>query len=96
MSFVVVALYRTKEGEEQKIAEILETMTEPSRAEPGCLFYQAHTAPDDPRTFLLYEHYVDESGYEAHQATPHFKEHILGDAVPRLEKRERSFYKPIN
>jgi quinol monooxygenase YgiN len=96
MGFVVAAVYRTKEGEEERIAEILRTMTEPSRSEPGCLQYQIHRSTEDPRTFLLYEHYVDEAGYEAHQATPHFQAHILGDAVPRLERRDRSFYEILD
>lgn len=96
MSFVVVAVYRTNEGEEEAIAEILRKMTEPSRSEPGCVQYQAHRSTEDPRTFLLYEHYVGEAGYEAHQATPHFKQHILGEAIPRLERRDRSFYEILD
>jgi quinol monooxygenase YgiN len=67
-----------------------------SRQEPGCLFYQAHRSPDDPRVFFLYEQYADESGYEAHQATPHFERYIKGKAIPRLESRERSFFVTID
>jgi quinol monooxygenase YgiN len=96
MAYVVAATYRCKEGEEDTIREILETMGPPSRQEPGCLFYQAHRSPDDPRVFFLYEQYVDESGYEAHQATPHFEQHIKGEAIPRLESRERAFYVTID
>jgi quinol monooxygenase YgiN len=70
-------------------------MAEPSRAEPGCVFYQAHRSPDDPRVFFLYEQYESLAGYEAHQATDHFKQHILGDAIPRLETRERAFYETL-
>jgi quinol monooxygenase YgiN len=67
-------------------------MTEPSRGEPGCVQYQAHRSTEDPRTFRLYERHVDEAGCEAHQATPHFQDHILNDAIPRLERRDRTFY----
>ena len=93
--YVVAATYTTKPGEEAAVQAILERMAEPSRAEPGCVFYQAHTSPDDPRVFFLYEQYVDEDGYKAHQATDHFQQHILGDAIPRLEKRERAFYETM-
>jgi quinol monooxygenase YgiN len=96
MAYVVAATYRCKEGEDDKIAEILEIMGPLSRQEPDCLFYQAHRSPDDPRVFFLYEQYVDESGYEAHQATPHFERHVKGDAIPRLESRERAFYVTID
>jgi len=41
---------------------------------------------------LLYEQYVDENGYKAHQATDAFKENILGKVVPMLESRVRTFY----
>jgi quinol monooxygenase YgiN len=96
MAYVVAATYRCKEGEEERIREILELMGPPSRAEPGCLFYQAHRSPDDPRVFFLYEQYEDEAGYEAHQATDHFERYIKGDAIPRLETRERAFYETMD
>jgi quinol monooxygenase YgiN len=96
MAYVVAATYRCKEGEEDRILEILETVAPLSRQEPGCLFYQAHRSPDDPRVFFLYEQYADEAGYEAHMATPYFEEHIKGEAIPRLESRERAFYVTID
>jgi len=96
MAYVVAATYRTKEGEEDKVLEILQIMEPLSREEPGCLFYQAHRSPEDPRVFFLYEQYADEAGYQAHMATPHFDEHIKGEAIPRLETRERAFYITID
>jgi quinol monooxygenase YgiN len=52
-------------------------------------------SPDNPRKLLLYEQYVDKSGYEAHMATDAFKENILGKVVPMLEARERDFYETV-
>lgn len=52
----------------------------------------AHRSIDDPRTFFLYEQYDDEAAFKAHTETQHFQEHVLGNAVPRLERRERAFY----
>lgn len=92
MAYVVAATYRAKEGEEERIQEILELMAAPSRAEPACRFYQAHRSPEDPRVFFMYEQYDDEAGYQAHMATEHFERHIRGEAIPRLESRERAFY----
>ena len=96
MAYVVAALWRAKEGQEERIARILEIMTPLSRQEPGCLFYQAHRSVDDPRLFFLYEQYVDVSGYEAHMVTPHFEQHVKGEAIPNLESRERAFYETMN
>jgi quinol monooxygenase YgiN len=92
MAYVVSALWRANEGEEERIVRIVEEMTEPSRAEPGNLFYQAHRSPDDPRLFYLYEQYVDEAGYEAHMNSEHFQRLVVGEAIPNLESRERAFY----
>jgi quinol monooxygenase YgiN len=92
MAYIVAATYRAKVGEENAVRKILEIVAPMSRQEPGCLFYQAHCSTQDPRVFFLYEQYVDESGYDAHVATEHFLRHIKGDAIPRLESRERAFY----
>jgi quinol monooxygenase YgiN len=92
MAYVVAATYRAKEGEEEKIREILEIMGPLSRDEPACRFYQAHRSPEDPRVFFLYEQYDDEAGYQAHMETEHFEKYVRGEAIPRLETRERAFY----
>jgi quinol monooxygenase YgiN len=92
MAFTVAATYHAKPGEEEEIRRILKIMGPLSRKEAGCLFYQAHRSPDDPRVFFLYEQYRDEAGYKAHMDTEHFAQHIKGDAIPRLESRERAFY----
>lgn len=92
MAFVVAATWKAKPGEEERIAQVIETMASPSRAEEKCLFYQAHRSPDDPRTFFLYEQYADESGYQDHMASPHFQRHVRDGAIPYLESRERAFY----
>ena len=92
MAYVVSALWTAKGGEEERIARIVEEMTPLSRDEPGNLFYQGHRSPEDPRLFYLYEQYVDEAGYQAHQDSEHFQRLVVGEAIPNLEARERSFY----
>lgn len=92
MAFVVTAKWTAKEGEETAVANAIEQLIGPSRSEPGNLFYQPHRDPDDPRVFYFYEQYVDQAGYEAHGGSPHFERHGFGDAIPRLESRERAFY----
>jgi quinol monooxygenase YgiN len=92
---VLTATWRAKPGNEQRCAEILELMTPLTRAEPGCLFYQAHRSADDPRVFVLYEQYVDDAALLAHSQSEHFKAHVLGEAVPLLESRFRTFLEPV-
>ena len=92
MAYVVTAKWTAKEGEEGAVAAAIAKLIEPSRDEPGNLFYQCHRDPENPRVFFFYEQYADKSGYEAHGASEHFAEHAAGDAIPRLESRERAFY----
>lgn len=96
MAFVVVATWKAAPGEEERIASIIETLTPLSRAEEKNLFFQGQADPDDPGTFLLYEQYTDASGYEEHRATPHFRRHVLGEAVPNLAAREVRTFRTID
>ena len=93
--YVVAAQYYAKEGKDNEIAAILQTMIPISRAEPGCALYTVNRSVDDPRKFLLYEQYHDKSGYEAHMSTDAFKANILGKVVPMLESRVRDFYEVV-
>jgi quinol monooxygenase YgiN len=92
MAYVVCAKWTAKEGEAENVAAAIRKLIEPSRAEPGMLMYQPHRDPEDPNVFFFYEQYTDKSGYESHLESAHIKEHGFGDAIPRLESRERSFY----
>lgn len=91
MAFVVVATWVAKPGEEDAVAGAITELIEPSRAEPGNLQYQAHRDPENPAHFTIYEQYADRDAFEAHLASEHFAEHGLGNAVPRLETRDRVF-----
>jgi quinol monooxygenase YgiN len=96
MAFVVVATWRAKEGEEERVRGILEALTPLIRAEPGCLQYTVHRSVDDPRTFLLYEQYRDEAAFKAHGGADYVKRYVLDDAVNRLELRQRALYTSLD
>ncbi|MFB6940843.1 putative quinol monooxygenase [Streptomyces sp. NPDC060286] len=88
MTYVVVARYRTREGEENTILPLLDTMATASRQEPGNLAYRVHQGTEDPRAIVLYEEYASEADFTTHCATPHFQEIVLGKVVPLLESRD--------
>jgi quinol monooxygenase YgiN len=93
MAYVVSAKWRAKPGKEDRLKEICEEMTDPSRAEEGNVFYQAQRSVDDPQLFYLYEQYVDEAAYQAHMDSPHFTRLVKEEAIPEiLEAREREFF----
>lgn len=93
---MIAATWRAREGEEDAILRILLSVVPIFRAEPACRQFQAHRSVEDPREFLLYEQYDDEAGFQAHLATQAFGQHVLGDAVARLEHRARVFYETLD
>jgi quinol monooxygenase YgiN len=91
MAYVVTAKWTAKPGSEEVVLDALRHMIEPSRAEPGCRFYQPTRDLDDPHVFLIYEIYDDEPAYEAHAASEHAQKWGFGTAIPLLASRERTF-----
>ncbi|RDI75552.1 hypothetical protein Gocc_1350 [Gaiella occulta] len=87
--------WRARPGAEEEVAALLARLAPLSRAEPGCLQYDPHRDPDDPRAFFLFERYADEAALERHAASQHFRELVLGQALPLLESRERVRYVPL-
>jgi quinol monooxygenase YgiN len=87
MALVVTATWKARPGQENQVREIIKIMTSLSRQERANRQYQGQVSPDDPGTFFLYEMYDDEAGFEEHKASEHFRDHVLGDAVARLEHR---------
>ena len=55
---------------EEEALGLFARLTEATRAEPGCRFYQVHRSPEDPRHFFLYEQYVDDAALAAHRSSP--------------------------
>ncbi|HZG35045.1 MAG TPA: putative quinol monooxygenase, partial [Gaiellaceae bacterium] len=66
MAYVLLARWVAKQGEEENVRAALERLAGPTREEPGCLMWQPHRDPDDPRVFLIYEQYRDKEALDAH------------------------------
>ena len=96
MTVVLAVTWVANEGESDAVAHLLRRLEPLSRAEPGCLQYDAHRDPEDPNRFFLFERYADQAAFEAHGASPHFQELVLGEAVPRLASRERLILTPLD
>lgn len=93
--FVVTALWEAKPGEETAIADILSRFVPQMRKEPGTLSVTVHRARATLARYFLYEVFRDEAAYADHQQTPHFKELIVEQALPKLAARERVQYEVI-
>jgi quinol monooxygenase YgiN len=83
-----------KEGEADALAEILRDMTPPTMAEPKVKLFLPYRSPTNPALFFVFELYVDESGWAAHEATDHFKAAVKA-LITRVTRRERVPFIPF-
>ena len=86
ISYTVRMTFRSEDR--QRIAELLVSLARASRQEPGCITYIAHTVEGEPDTVVIYEQYSDEKALEAHRASPHFKECVVGGLYQMMLNRQ--------
>jgi len=85
VSFVVS--FKFAQEDRAEIAEIVRTLAEASRREPGCVSYIPHQLQDDPDTILIYEQYRDDAALAAHRESPHFKKYGVGGLLQKMRER---------
>ncbi|MFH1804126.1 MAG: putative quinol monooxygenase [Pseudomonadota bacterium] len=94
IGFVVVIKIVAKDGEADAVAHILEQLIEPTMAEQGVKFFIPYRSPTDPKAFFIYELYVNEAGWDAHNNSAHFQSAIK-ELVPKVTTRERVPFVPF-
>jgi len=92
--FVVAIMLEARKGEGEVVAGILRDMTPPTMAEPKVKLFLPYRSPTNPLLFFVFELYVDESGWAAHEATDHFKAAVK-ELLPRVSRRERVPFVPF-
>jgi quinol monooxygenase YgiN len=89
---LVVAQWEAKEGQADRIADILSRFLPEAQREPGAKMFLISRARENPAQLLFYELFRYEAAFKAHQESAHFKTYIAGEALPLLAKRERMQY----
>ena len=89
---LVVARWEAKEGQADRVADILSRFLPEAQREPGAQLFLISRGKENPEQFLFYELFRDEAAFSAHQETSHFKTYIQGQALPLLARRERAQY----
>ena len=92
---VVTAFWEVNSGEESAVAALLQDFLPQAQREPGVREFQIHQNIAKPREFFFYEVFAGEAAFADHQQTDHFKNIIVGQAIPKLAKRERSQFRFI-
>jgi len=89
---LVVAQWEAREGQADRVADILSRFLPEAQREPGAKLFLISRAKDNPAQFLFYELFRDDAAFKAHQDSAHFKTYIAEQALPLLAKRERTQY----
>jgi quinol monooxygenase YgiN len=92
----VVALWRAEPDRLEPVREVLRELAAATRREPGCLRFEVLEATDRPGSFVLVERYAGADGHAAHTASAHFRELVLGRAVPMLAHRDVRTYQVLD
>ncbi len=87
--------WEAKPGEGDAVADLLSRMAEEVRGEPGTLMFWPHRSPTNDHLFFLYELFADDRAFAAHQETEAFKTIVVGQALPKLARRERMPFTPM-
>jgi quinol monooxygenase YgiN len=94
-NLIVTAFWQVNPGEEGTIASLLKEFLPRAQQEPGVKEFQIHQNTAKPGEFFFYEVFAGEAAFAEHQQTPHFKDIIVAQALPKLAKRERMQFRYI-
>jgi quinol monooxygenase YgiN len=83
----VIAWHTMAPGAEQEVLALLPQLLVATRAEPGCLSFDAYRQIDDERRYVLLERFVSAEAFAEHRQTPHFLDIVEGQIAPRLTSR---------
>ena len=89
--FVVAIQLEANAGEEERLAESLERLIEPTMSEPGVKLLLPYRSPTDPKSFFVYELYIDEFGMGRPPADQPFQGFRRRDASAPGSSRTHSF-----
>jgi len=89
---LVVAQWEAKEGQADRVADILSRFLPEAQSEPGAKLFLISRARENPAQFMFYELFRDEAAFKAHQDSAHFRTYIAEQALPLLARRERAQY----
>jgi quinol monooxygenase YgiN len=86
ISFTVRMKFRS--DDRARVAELLTALATASRREPGCVSYIPHTVDGEPDTVVIYEQYTDQKAVEAHRASQHFRDWVVGGLYQMMLDRQ--------
>ena len=71
---LVVAQWEAKEGQADKVADILDAFLPEAQSDPGAKLFLIGRGKENPAQFLFYELFRDEAAFKAHQDSALFQD----------------------
>lgn len=84
----LIVKWKISASETPRILKLLPQMVEKTRNEQGNISYNIYQSANDVNELILHERYVDNDAVEAHKASGHYQEIVVGQIIPHLEIRE--------
>lgn len=69
--FHVLIFFQAKPDKSASLNQLLTELVEPSRAEPGCKYYEPFVDLENPDKFTVIEGWETQNQWHAHLKTPH-------------------------
>jgi quinol monooxygenase YgiN len=85
VSFTVRMRFDAQDREQ--VSEMLRSLAQESRREPGCVVYVPHRIEGEPDTVLIYEQYADGAALDAHRSSPHYHRYAIQGLYQLLRER---------
>ncbi|TXN32812.1 putative quinol monooxygenase [Lacisediminihabitans profunda] len=82
------AEFTALEGAADLVEQLLRTLAEAVRREPGNLVFDAYRKSDDPQEFFVFEIYADESAFRSHLEQEHGR--VFNERLAELVQGGRS------
>lgn len=69
-----------------EIQSLLSEQGRLSRVEPGCLRFEVYHSTNDPKVFILNEHWADQAAVDAHRKATAYTTIYQPKVLPRVER----------
>lgn len=90
---ICIAHLVAKPGQADALFQVLQSLIQPSRAEPGCLSYQLHHNIENPDMFTFIDKFKDQAAFDYHCETEHIKTAFDHTIPPLVEKMDITLHK---
>ncbi len=92
----LIVHFTIKPGSEARAKELIRTLEEHTRKEPGCRAYIGLQALNDANKFCFYELYDDLAALDAHSNSEHFRMYVTNGLNAIIVKKSRELYSVVN